>query len=330
MRRFVFVLVLIVMAPLVAEVLPGSTSINMPGLFLLDLLIYGPGALLIREVVHRRGRGWASILLLGVAYGIIEEGLALQSLFHPAYANVALWGARVFGVNWVYTSVVLLWIHPVWSVAIPILLTELLFPAQRTLPSLKWPGLIGTFVWYVLGVVLLGFFARTSSLYNVPSILSTAATLVALVLVVVALFVVPRTVPQAKYPRNIPQPGGILFFAGVTAFISLGVPALLWHILPTITQFPLVLVPLLVPPMMAGGLIWFVQRWAHSSHWNDRHPLALVSGMLLAHTIVGGLVFGKTIVQEVAIVVMGLIMMLLLALFAMHIRHRAHEMPNEF
>src|SRR5579884_3628370 len=117
MQRWLFALALIMIAPLVAEVLSGSTPITQPGLLLVDLLIYGPGALLIRELVRRRQRGWTSILLLGVAYGLVEEGLALQSLFDPHYGTVALWGARLFGVNWVYTTVVLTWIHPVWSVA---------------------------------------------------------------------------------------------------------------------------------------------------------------------------------------------------------------------
>ena len=278
MRRFLFVLVLIFMAPLVAEVLPGSTPINMPGLFLLDLLIYGPGALLIRELVCRRGRGWASILLLGAAYGVIEEGLALQSLFDPTYAHVALWGVRLFGVNWVYAFVVMFWIHPVWSAAIPILLAELLFPSQRALPSLGWPGLIGTCAWYVSGVTLLGFFARTTSPYHVSPILSGAVALIALMFVVVALFVLPRQVAQTKRPRDVPKPWSVLLFAGMSAFIALGVPALLWRVLPAMTQFPLVLVPLLVPPIMAMGLIWFVWQWAHSSHWNDLHLLAWSAG----------------------------------------------------
>ncbi len=322
MRRFVFVLVLVVMAPLVAEVLPGSTPLTMPGLLLVDLLIYGPGALLIRELVRRRGRGWASILLLGAAYGMIEEGLALQSLFDPSYTNVALWGDRMFGVNWVYACVVILWIHPVWSVAIPILLTELLFPTQRTLPSLGWFGLIGTLVWYVLGVALLGLFTRTISPYHVSPILSGAVILIALMLAVGALFVLPRQVPRVKYPRNVPKPWSILLLTGISAFIGLGVPALLWHILPAMTQFPRVLVPLLVPLIMAVGLIWAVQHWAHSSHWNDLHLLSLVSGLLIAHTVVGALLFSKTILQAVAIAVVGLVMVILLVLFALLVRRR--------
>src|SRR5438067_9369308 len=170
MRRFLPVIVLIVMAPLVAEVLPGSTPITLPALLLSDLLIYGPGALLIRELVRRRGRGWVSILLLGAAYGLIEEGLALQSLFNPAYGHVSQWGARLLGINGLYTEVIII-IHVVWSVAIPILLTELLFPARRTTPYLHRFGLIVTGIWYILGVALLGLFARTTYPYKVSPIL---------------------------------------------------------------------------------------------------------------------------------------------------------------
>jgi hypothetical protein len=53
----------------IAELLPGSGPITQPVLWPFLLLIYGPGALLIRESLVRRQRGWESILLLGVAYG---------------------------------------------------------------------------------------------------------------------------------------------------------------------------------------------------------------------------------------------------------------------
>jgi hypothetical protein len=45
--------------------------------------MYGGGALLIREVVRRRGLGWPSIILLALACGVLEEGLITQSLFNP-------------------------------------------------------------------------------------------------------------------------------------------------------------------------------------------------------------------------------------------------------
>ncbi len=70
MRRFLPVFVLVLMAPVIAELLVGSTPVNQPIVFLVEVLIYGPGALLIRELVRRSGRGWDSILLLGMAYGL--------------------------------------------------------------------------------------------------------------------------------------------------------------------------------------------------------------------------------------------------------------------
>jgi len=82
MRRFLPVLVLVVIAPVVAELLYGTVAITQIVAVLFVLPIYGAGALLIREVVRRSGRGWGSILLLGGAYGIIEEGLVLQSFFN--------------------------------------------------------------------------------------------------------------------------------------------------------------------------------------------------------------------------------------------------------
>jgi len=322
MRRWLFALALIVIAPLVAEVLSGSTPITQPGLLLVDLVIYGPGALLIRELVRRRHRGWASILLMGAAYGLIEEGLALQSLFNPTYATVALWGARIFGVNWVYTTVVLTWIHPLWSVAIPIALTELLFPAQRVLPSLGRFGLVALSVWYVLGVALLALFARTGYPYSVSPLILCAVIVIALLLVVSALFVLPEQRPQAERSGQIPNPFGILLLSGISAFLALGVPALLWHLFPMLTQFPLVLVPLLAPPIAALILIWRVVDWAPLSSWNDHQLLALVSGMLMAHSAIGALLFSKTDVERGALAVMGLLMVIFLGWLWVQIRHR--------
>jgi len=108
-------LALILVAPLVAEILPGSAPLSRPGLLPFIVLIYGPGALLIRDVLRRSGRGWIGILLLGAAYGFIEEGIALQSLFNPDLYNASAWG-RLGPINAVYTEAVIP-IHAIWSAA---------------------------------------------------------------------------------------------------------------------------------------------------------------------------------------------------------------------
>jgi hypothetical protein len=142
--------------------------------------------------VRRLDRGWASILLLGAAYGLVEEGLALQGLFNPALYGAANWGARIFGINGVYAEAVIV-IHAVWSAAIPILLTDLLFPCQRCTPYLGRFGLVVTGIWYTLGVALVALLARFSIApgYWAPPMLLGLAALVALALVVVALVFLP-------------------------------------------------------------------------------------------------------------------------------------------
>ncbi|HEU0114734.1 MAG TPA: hypothetical protein VFQ80_08655, partial [Thermomicrobiales bacterium] len=58
------------LAPLVAEFLLGNVAIDaLAGLIVLAPL-YGGGAVLIREAPRRADRGWPSMLLLGLAYGV--------------------------------------------------------------------------------------------------------------------------------------------------------------------------------------------------------------------------------------------------------------------
>ena len=327
MRRFLPVMVLIVMAPLVAEVLPGSTPLTMPGLVLIDLLIYGPGALLIRELVRRRGRGWASILLLGAAYGLIEEGLALQSLFNPGYNNVSQWDARLFGVNWAYAEIAII-VHIIWSAAIPILLTELLFPDRRTTPYLHRFGLIVTGIWYILGVAVVWLFSQIAFPYRVSPVLLGLVAVIVIVLVVIALGMFPRQESRPKRALNAPQPWVVLLVIGTGACVGQALNSLLWRVQPAFAQFPLVLVPMLGTLVVLAAMIWLVRNFAQARDWSDRHLLALVSGTLIAHTGVGGLIFSKTMAKGVAIGVLGLAMMILLVLFAVRVRHRADALAE--
>ena len=75
------------LAPLVGEFLLGNLRID--HLFVLPLfaLLYGAGALLIRETVRRTGRGWPAIVLLAAAYALLEEGLVDQLLWNPSYSG---------------------------------------------------------------------------------------------------------------------------------------------------------------------------------------------------------------------------------------------------
>jgi hypothetical protein len=317
--------VLVVTAFLVAELLPGSAPITQPLLWPFLLLIYGPGALLIRESVRRLDRGWASVLLLGVAYGLIEEGLALQSLFNPTLYRAADWGGRFLGINGVYAEASIT-IHAVWSAAIPILLTDLLFPSGRTRPYLGRFGLVVTGMWYILGVALLALLARCAIApgYSAPPVLLAVTALVALVLAVVALSGLPRTAaqPKRKLDTDAPQPRIVLFVTCIASLIWHALLALLWRIQPAFAGWPLVLVPMLGGMTVVVVMAWLLCQWAAMRDWNDRHRLALVSGALVSHSLIGGAILTKTTVDRVGVAILGAVMIGLLVRFATRVRDR--------
>src|SRR5438552_3576322 len=125
------ILFLLLLTPGIPEYLSASSQITLlvinPPLFFLLLAanigLYGSGVILIREAMIRWKKGWASVFLLGVAYGIVEEGLALWTLFNPLaqpVGNLGFYG-HWLGVNWVWT-VGLLIFHSVYSIGLPIFL----------------------------------------------------------------------------------------------------------------------------------------------------------------------------------------------------------------
>jgi hypothetical protein len=147
-------LLLLFLAPLIAEYLLGSLSFGQLRLFPVMLPLYGGGALLVRELARRSGRGWPTMLMLGLAYGIIEEAIATQSLFNPHYLGLRLldYGfVAPLGIAVPWTVYVLA-IHTFWSIAVPIGLVEALYPAHRCGPWLGGAGLAAIAVLYALGV----------------------------------------------------------------------------------------------------------------------------------------------------------------------------------
>jgi len=82
-RRVAPAVGLFFLAPLVGEYLLGNVSIVEIWALPVLALLYGSGAILIREVARRTGRGWPTMLVLGLAYGLIEAGLIDQTLFKP-------------------------------------------------------------------------------------------------------------------------------------------------------------------------------------------------------------------------------------------------------
>src|SRR3954469_12435912 len=147
-------LVLAVLAPVVAEAPLGTVPLRMVWALVVLAPIYAGGALFLREAWRRTGGGYLNLLLLGVAYGLVEEGLALQSLTSPHLYGAAGWAPRLLGVNTDYTELNLVY-HAVFSVTIPVVLVELLFRRHGARPYLRRGGLIASGVIALLGAALI-------------------------------------------------------------------------------------------------------------------------------------------------------------------------------
>ncbi|MBU7016025.1 MAG: hypothetical protein HXS44_00845 [Theionarchaea archaeon] len=153
------VLLLILVSPIVAELISGSTpffTFFRPSIFLVYTGFYGIGCLLIREITSHRKLGYASVLLLGAAFGVLEEGIILRSWFDPSWmgAQITSQALRVYGISVLqpFANVVY---HAVISIATPILLIESLTSRE---PWLTNKELIFGAVLFVISAVLLSAF----------------------------------------------------------------------------------------------------------------------------------------------------------------------------
>ncbi|MCX6612510.1 MAG: hypothetical protein NTW74_16870, partial [Acidobacteria bacterium] len=118
-------LCLLVLAPAAGELITSSAPpfvFFIPWVFMLFALLYGCGAILVREFAVRWQTGWTGVLLMGAAYGILEEALGAKSFFDPQWRALGPLGVhgRWLGVNWVWT-LGLTFFHSVLCIGLSIL-----------------------------------------------------------------------------------------------------------------------------------------------------------------------------------------------------------------
>src|SRR6266550_1054122 len=152
LQRQAPVLTLVLLPALLIEVLYGATPLDRLYVVVPEVLVYGCGALIIRTVVRMRGLDWISILVLGVAFAVAEECVILQTSLSPFFFGGY---GRVLGVNTVY-FLAMLGYESVWAILLPILLTEIIFPARREQPWIGGRGLAAFWLalpWFGLTIV---------------------------------------------------------------------------------------------------------------------------------------------------------------------------------
>jgi len=265
-------LTLVLLAPFLGEMLSGSTPalafVLSPLVGAIEIALYGGGALLVRELGVRWRAGWLSILLLGLAYGLVEEGLVLKAVFDPAWPGAAALGTygRAGQIGWVWLAQVDLF-HATVSITAPIVLVGLMFPEHRGRP---WLGR-GWFV--VLGIawpaaVLAGAIVVRPEYAAQPQYL--------VVVLAVALLVALAHRTHRFEPRSpVPMRPIVAFIVGAVATWAFFVTT--WSGpdagRPAALTFALQL-------CIAGGTLWWLRHATRTGPLSDGARLALFAGVL--------------------------------------------------
>ncbi len=311
---------LVLLAPIVSEVLYGATRISVLPVLVIQVAVWGCGALMIREAIRRRRRGWAGVLLLGAALAVAEECLIQQTSLAPLVGPAEPAYGRAWGVNWVY----LLWslgYESVWVVVLPIWLVELIFPDRRDEPWVGRRGfvpaglafLLGSFVaWYSWTQV-----ARTR-VFHLPEYqppLGYVCLAIASIVLLAMAALGRRTSPtpeRCAAALSAPAP----WLVGLIAFLF-GLP---WSMLVLLAYGAAPMVPPGVP-IIAGltsicAILFLVTRWTSCPEWNDGHRFAVVFAGILASMAGGFAIFavggalrvdwvGKAILNATAVALLG-------------------------
>jgi hypothetical protein len=282
------ILCLLILTPGIPEYLSSSSPVyNIvlnPLQFVFQLAanlgLYGPGVLLIREAMIRWNKGWGSVLLLGAAYGVLEEGVALSTLFNPGAGPVGQLGhfGHWLGVSWVWSAGILP-VHMIFSISIPILLLGIALPATRGKSLLSRRGILAVTIILAADVTSLFLVVLLAEHFwmGTPVFLSSVAVMAGLVLLARRA---PSGVPLAATllpgarPRKMVILGAVFYPAVLlTEFVAIG------DNVPGSIDFFLVL-------LVQGLFLVYVLRVVGSSG-NDRQVIALAFGLILPIAAIG-------------------------------------------
>ncbi|MCZ7527871.1 MAG: hypothetical protein M5U14_16730 [Acidimicrobiia bacterium] len=247
-----------------AGAMPPQVFFN-PVVLVYVMAYYGSAAILIREATLAWRKGWPTTLALGAAYGICEEGLSTKVFFDLERTNLGpqMQYGTWAGVHWPYTFHLIV-VHAVFSIAIPIFLTTLLFPDRASTPWVRRRTLP------VLGAVFVaGMLVAALALFRFdptpPHYLIAAG--VVLVLVAVARLL-PATMALGPPIETTPKRLAVSGFWGMFAFFVVSYLFAAWHVPAFVT--------LILEVAIVAVAGWLVSRVSGTEY----DHFALVGGML--------------------------------------------------
>jgi hypothetical protein len=310
---------LLFLAPLIAEVLSGSTRFRALFVFPVEMCVWGGGAVLIRHAVRRFKLGWAAFLALALALALAEETVIQQSSLAPLV--IMLKGqvyARTWGVNYLYLIWALVY-ECVYVVFVPICLTELLFPGSEERTWMGNAGVIVTSLFFVTGSALAWFMwthvARVK-VFHQALFVPPMATLMVSILVIATLLALAfgplRRNATRLHTASPPAPWLLAMFGVGWSVVWYAILVLAFGIAPWVPPSA----PSLVALGIAVGMLILLPRWTEALEWTSHHSFWLCAGSvvgLMAVSFVGFLgaptadLYFKVAVDTFAVAGLGLL-----------------------
>ncbi len=267
-------LTLLLLAPILGELLSAHQSpleFFNPGNFLILSLPYGFGAILCRELVVRWKKGLLGLLLLGIAYGIYEEGIVVHSFFNPNWGELGALARYGYfaGINWTWSEC-MVHFHTFISIGASVMIAEMIYPARRDKSWVNGKGMVicavAFLAWIPLGFMMTDYFP--------PLGLYVLSWVVFIALIAAVYFFLALPVPHAK--RKVPNP---LFFFLLGA-VNMAVFFLAVFSTPDWSRPPLAVTAIFLI-VLDSVTLWLIQHWSGNGYtWDNRHRLALVAGFL--------------------------------------------------
>jgi hypothetical protein len=281
------VVLLAFLTPGIPEYLSSSSALNaiilnpvfFPIQLVLNLGLYTPGALLIREAMIRWNKGLGTVLIMGVAYGILEEGVALSTLFDPNASAVGVLGSygHYAGVNWVWVAGILPF-HAIFSIAMPIVLLGLALPHTNGERFLQGKKLHTTVAILILDVIALMLFVYGLAKFWMGDTVFVGS-LVAIAILVYMAWRAPRDFGLAKVGGRLGGPR-TTFVVGV----ALWPVAVLSQSIPESAGVPAALDFILVIVVQTLFMVYILRAFSSD---NDRREIIMAVGLILPIAIFG-------------------------------------------
>jgi hypothetical protein len=275
---------MMLLAPTFTELLLGgtrlSTLIAFPPVLLMEILVGGGGAVLLRGLARKLKLGWSSLLLFALALAVAEEFVIQQTSLAPLVIQLkgVEWG-RAGGINYVYALWALVY-EAAWVVLFPTLVAELVFPDRRDGTWLSTSMAVVLAILFVLGAVMAWFawthVARVKT-FHLPLYDPTRVELVTGIAVIAGLIVggitFPPTFGRARRPAS---PAAVAGLGGLWGVLWFLLAVLAFGIAPQVSA----------PAVFAAGavvlliIVLVLPRWTSHAAWTQRHSYCLFAGAL--------------------------------------------------